>query len=150
MKVIALLFLISSVFAQSFGEPPVSSYAKCAKDISTLKALKKVLKDDYTRIAESTGLNRARVSIRFRRGRVSIEQLPYSSRSFGLVPSLTIESNGTWVFGLEEVEPSQIKCEYRYEIFLTVTGIDNEGDRVRVRTPGKLLNLSAPAIYSVK
>ena len=150
MKVIALLFLVSSVFAQSFGEPPVSSYAKCAKDIPNLKALKKVIKNDYTRISENTGLNRARVSIRLRRGRVSVEQLPYSSRSFGLVPSLTIDGDGTWIFGLEEVGPSELKCEYRYELFLTVTGIDSKGDKFRVKTPGKLLNLSAPAIYSVK
>lgn len=150
MKIIAVMLLASSLFAQSFGPPPVTAFARCARDVPTLKQLKKTLVSDFSTLAEQAGLNRVRANVRFRRGRVSIEPLPFASSSFGLVPSLTIAANKDWVFGLAEAQPSALKCDYRYELFLTIRGIDSEGERVSKRTPGKIINLSAPAIYSVR
>jgi hypothetical protein len=150
MKIIAVLILASSLFAQSFGPPPVTAFAGCAKDAPILERLKKTLVNDFSNLAERAGLNRVRASVRFKRGRVSTEKLPSTSSSFGLVPSLTITPNKEWIFGLAEAEPSALKCDYRYELFLTIRGIDNEGKKVSLRTPGKIINLSAPAIYSIK
>jgi hypothetical protein len=150
MKIIAVLILASSLFAQSFGPPPVRAFAECAQDVPTLKQLRKTLANDFSKLAEQAGLSRVRASVRFKRGRVSTEELPFTSSSFGLVPSLTISPNKEWIFGLAEAGQSALKCDYRYELFLTIRGIDNEGKNVYLRTPGKIINLSAPAIYSIR
>lgn len=150
MRILVLFFLVCSGFAQSFQDPIASSDTVCVRDFPLLRIYKKVVKKDFEVLLEKAGAVRPRALPRFKRLKVSSEKIPFSSKSFGLSPSVTVKSDGSLEFGLAQIEPIQTKCEYEYEIFLTASGSNKDGKRFSVKTTGKKMSFSAPAIYSVK